>query len=287
MAPKKGSTSPRSRVDEDKAVFFRLTSAALRAACVAMIIILPTLILPGTSQSAMEFTRIVATIVAVIVIYEYGFLSPSVIEFRFSSPYNRIRFLMLFAFSFLPAYLISIDIDGIALSGALKTFAHNSFALMDFSYSPVSIVADRLSVNNSDLRDTIANAIAINVMIGIASLLAFCFAIFSNLWRFGNEGFNMWHNLPTYKSYDAVSLQQRLKNSAFIGVVVALLIPLFGPTACDVIIVLFTNDGVLDTITIAWVIAVWTLLPVFYLMRSAALLKLAMHCEHEESWITV
>jgi hypothetical protein len=268
-------------------VFFRLTGAALRAVCVAMIVILPTLILPGTTQSAMEFTRIIATIVAIIVIYEYGFLSPSIIEFRFSSPYNRIRFMMLFAFSYLPAYLISINIDGLVLSGVLETFAHNGFALMDFPYSPVSIVADRLSVNNSDLKDTISNAIAINIMIGFASLLAFSLAIFSNLWRFGSEGFNVWRNLPTYLSYDADSLQQRLRNSAFIGTVIALLIPLFGPTACDIMITLFANDGSLDAITISWVIAIWTLLPVFYLMRSIAFLKLAMHCEGEESWITV
>jgi hypothetical protein len=251
-----------------------------------MVIILPTLILPGTTQSAMEFTRIVATIIAVIVIYEYGFLSPSVIEFRFSSPYNRIRFMMFFAFSFLPAYLISINVDGLALSGIMKTFAHVGFALMDFPYSPVSIVADRLSINNPDLRETIANAIAINIMIGFASLLAFSLAIFSNLWRFGNEGFNVWRNLPTYLSYDVDSLQQRLRNSAFIGVVVALLIPLFGPTACDVIITLFASDGVLDAITISWVIAIWTLYPIFYLMRSIALWKLAMHCEGEENLIT-
>lgn len=268
-------------------MFLRLTSAAIRAVCVAMIVILPTLILPGATQSAMEFTRIMATIVAVIVIYEYGFLSPSVIEFRFSSPYNRIRFMMLFAFSFLPAYLISIAIDGIALSGLLKTFAQNGFALMDFPYSPVSIVADRLSVNNIGLRDTIANAIAINIIIGLASLLAFSFAIFSNLWRFGNEGFNMWHNLPTYKSYDAVSLQQRLRNSAFIGIVIAALIPLFGPTVCDVIISLFASNGMLDVITISWVIAIWTLLPMFYLMRSVALLKLALHCKGRENLIAV
>jgi len=75
-------TSNAELQNEDEAVFLRITGAALRAVLVAIMVMLPAFILPGVTQSGLEFTRILATVAAAFVIYEYGFLTPSVIEFR-------------------------------------------------------------------------------------------------------------------------------------------------------------------------------------------------------------
>jgi hypothetical protein len=245
-------------------------------------VMLPAFLLSETSQSALEFTRILATIGAVFVIYEYGFPTPSVIEFRFAAPYNRIRFMLMLALTLAPAYLISVVLDGHALNGFLAVIAANSFAAMDFAYSPVTIVANTLSGNDMAMRAVVGQAIALNIVISLSCVLAFCGAVFSNLWRFGGSDFNMWLNMPTYKSYDMTSLQKRLVNSAFASLLVAFLIPIFGPTIADIAIVWISNDGVLAPIAITWVIAIWTYLPAIYVMRAVALAKVSARDDKEE-----
>ncbi|MBE9476903.1 MAG: hypothetical protein IME92_07115 [Proteobacteria bacterium] len=248
-------------------------------------VMLPALLLSETSQSALEFTRILATIGAVFVIYEYGFPTPSVIEFRYCAPYNRIRFLLMLALTLAPAYLISVVLDGHVPNGILATIAANSFAIMDFAYSPVTIVADTLAGGDVVMRGVVGQAIALNVMISLSCVLAFCAAVFSNLWRFGGSDFNMWLNLPTYKSYDMTSLQKRLKNSAFASLLIAFLVPVFGPTLADVAIVWMSNDGVLAPLAIIWVIAIWTYLPAIYVMRAVALIKVSVQGNEKEPQI--
>lgn len=266
-------------------MIFRLTGATVRAVCVAIVVMLPAFLLPDTTQSGLEFTRILATIAAVFVIYEYGFASPSVIEFRFAAPYNRVRFLLLATLILTPAYLISSMLEGVALHGTFAAIAQNGPAFLDFAYSPVSIVANTLSGNDSDMREAVVQAIALNVVFSFSCALAFCGAIFSNLWRFGGDDFNMWTNMPTYKSYGLESLQDRLINSAFASFLVACLLPLFGPTIADVAVVWLSSDGALAPIVVSWLIAIWTYLPAIYLMRAAALLKIAMNHGGKGQWI--
>lgn len=258
-------------------MFFRLAGATVRAVCVAILVMLPAFLLSGTTQSTVEFTRILATIAAVFVIYEYGFLSPSVIEFRYAAPYNRIRITLLLVLVMVPSYLISSTLDGREINSLLPLVGGSALAVVDFAYSPITIVANTVSGNDAALRETVAQAIALNILITLSCVLAFCAAVFANVWRFGGENFNMWLNMPTYKSYDASNLQERLINSAFASFLVACLIPLFGPTLADVTMVWFSEDGELAPITMVWLIALWTYLPATYLMRAAALLKVAMH----------
>lgn len=258
-------------------MILRLTGAAVRAVIVAILVMLPAFLLTGVTQSGLEFTRILATIAAVFVIYEYGFATPSVIEFRYAAPYNRIRFMLLLVLVLTPAYLISHMLDGQTLSGPLTVLGRDVYGLMDSAYSPVTIVAQTLSGNDMVLREVVGAAISFNVVISLAFVLAFGGAVFLNLLNFGSEGFNMWLNMPTYKSYDVSSLQKRLINSAFASMLIAFLIPLFGPTAVDVSLVWFSSNGVLAPIAISWIIALWTYLPAIYLMRAIALAKVAMN----------
>ncbi len=271
--------------NEDEAVFIRFTGAALRAVFVAVLVMLPAFILPGVTQSGLEFTRVLAIVVAVFVIYEYGFATPSVIEFRDVSPYNRIRFLLLLLFVLVPSQLISHALNGVPLAGSVSNFASDTFSVVNFSFSPVTIVAKTLSANNIALREAVEQAVAFNMVISLFSVLTFAVVVFGNLWRFGCDQFNMWHNMPSYKSYGTAGMQKRLINSAFASLLVACLIPLLGPTAADVFLIWFTEAGVLPPIAITWFIALWAYLPVMYLMRAIVLAKVAINHANKNHWI--
>ncbi|MBL4751084.1 MAG: hypothetical protein JKX71_10990 [Amylibacter sp.] len=265
-------------------MIYRLTGATVRAVIVAILVMLPAFLLTGTTQSAIEFTRILATMGAVFVIYEYGFSSPSVIEFRYAAPYNRVRFLLLLILVLTPTYLISSLLDGHTVNGFLSNAARNGFAFMDFAYSPVAIVANTLAGDNLVLREIIGQAIILNAIICLSFSLAFCISVMLNFWQFGGENFNMWLNMPTYKSYNIHSLQSRLINSSFSSLLIACLIPIFGPTLADVVL---SQGTVITPITIIWVIALWTYLPAMFLMRSVALAKVAMSRDDKAEWMPI
>lgn len=257
-------------------MIFRLTGASVRAVCVAILVMLPAFLLPQITQSVAEFTRIVATIMAVFVLYEYGFSSSIVIEFRFAAPYNRIKYFLLLALVLAPTLMISAALNGVALTGPVAMIADQGRGLVDFTLSPVVIVADTISHHDASLRHAVIGALAFNTVIALACALAFCGSIFSNLWRFGGEGFNMWLNMPTYKSYDKNSLNERLSNSAFASVLIACLLPLFGPTIANLAMALFADGEIMTPIVMVWVIAIWSFLPAMFLMRAAALVKVSL-----------
>jgi hypothetical protein len=246
---------------------------------------LPAFILPGVTQSGLEFTRILATVAAAFVIYEYGFLTPSVIEFRDAAPYNRIRFFLLLSFVLVPSQLISNVLNGNPVTGVIANFAKNAFSLVNFSFSPVTIAANTLSGTAVILRVAVAQAIALNVMICLFTVIIFAVAVFSGLWRCGGERFNMWHNMPSYKSYGAKTMQTRLVNSAFASLLVACLIPLMGPVAADIFTGWFSQAGKLPPIAITWFIALWVYLPAMYLMRAIILAKVAMSHANKAHWM--
>ncbi len=256
-------------------MFLRLTGATVRAVCVACLIMLPAFLLSGVSQSSMEFTRILATIASVFVIYEYGFSSPSLIEFRSAAPYNRIRFFLLVALVLAPTFIIGYALAGVEMTGFIPAIANKGLVILDFIYSPFMGVAKILSGDNESLQAAIAQAVAFNTVVMLACVIAFSVAIYINLWRFGGVDFNMWQNMPTYKSYEHQSLQERLMNSAFSSLVIACLVPLLGPTLAEFIMTSFSENGRLAPIMTIWAIAFWSFVQGAFLLRAAALAKIA------------
>ena len=258
-------------------MFLRLTGATVRAVCVACLIMLPAFLLSGISQSSMEFTRILATIASVFVIYEYGFSSPSLIEFRSAAPYNRIRFFLLAVLVLAPTFMVGYAVSGVEMNGLIVAVANNGLGILDFTYSPFMSVAETISGENEVLQGALSLAIAFNTVVMLACVAAFCVAIYANLWRFGGVDFNMWKNMPTYKSYEEKSLQERLINSAFLSLVIACLIPLLGPTLAEIIMAYFSENRQLAPLMGIWAIALWSFLQGVFFMRAAALAKIAFN----------
>jgi len=95
-------TRARHRIASDRnegkvAVFTRLSGAAVRAAFVILMIATPSLILPGTSVDTAQIVALVCIVSGIFTFVEYKSASPSLIEFRDSPPFNRVRFFGLFA----------------------------------------------------------------------------------------------------------------------------------------------------------------------------------------------
>ena len=62
----------------------------------AMLVATPAIVLPGVTSDAQQFAFICAFFAAALVFIEYFSAYPSILEFRFAPPFNRIRFAAAF-----------------------------------------------------------------------------------------------------------------------------------------------------------------------------------------------
>jgi hypothetical protein len=75
-----------------RAVISRLSGAMVRAMLVVILISLPSLLLPNTSNDATQMVVLIAIFGAALTIFEYSSTYPGLVEFREAPPFNRIRF---------------------------------------------------------------------------------------------------------------------------------------------------------------------------------------------------
>jgi len=258
-------------------VILRLTGAAVRAFLVAILVALPAFLFKDTSYLALEFTRLLAAIAAIFVFYEYGFPSASVIEFRFTSPYNRIRFVLLAVMLASTCFFLSGPQFESGIMARLVACADQFYNLFSFEYSPVSIVAKTLAVGNPMLELAIGRSLSLNLVIGLVVIVVMGVLVFVNVWAVGGSSFNLWKNMPTYSGLDAEHFDQRLESSAFSSALLGLLLPLFGPTLVDVAIVWIGDGTTVSPIIMIWVLSFWIYLSTMYLMRAIILAKIVFN----------
>ena len=79
----------------------RLPGAIVRAFLVVLLIASPALLLPGMTPDGKQIVALVAIFGAALTIFEYASAYPGLVEFRDAPPFNRIRFVSLFATVFL------------------------------------------------------------------------------------------------------------------------------------------------------------------------------------------
>ena len=77
--------------------FSRIAGAAMRGLLVMFVIATPTILLIDTRPDSQQMVALVALFAGVLTFVEYKAVYPGLFEFRDAPPFNRIRFLMLFA----------------------------------------------------------------------------------------------------------------------------------------------------------------------------------------------
>ena len=75
----------------------RITGAAARGLLVAIMVAMPSMLLPAHVSPAPEIVVLLAILAAALTFAEYNSSFPSYIEFRDAPPFNRMRFGALFA----------------------------------------------------------------------------------------------------------------------------------------------------------------------------------------------
>ena len=115
----------------------RMAGALLRAVLVTLLIATPALLLPGVSRDVTQIVALVSIFAAALTIFEYASVYPGIVEFRNAPPFNRLRFVALFATVFLISVVIRGENDPTAMNQMVTTFGTGIGEAIDFPYSPV------------------------------------------------------------------------------------------------------------------------------------------------------
>ncbi|MBW7922108.1 MAG: hypothetical protein H3C51_08430 [Rubellimicrobium sp.] len=257
-------------------MIWRLSGALLRALLMAALVVTPALILSGPGEDTGQFVILIALMAGVLTFLEYRAAWPVVVEFRDAPPFNRIRFVALFATVTALALIFRGDETPSTLTRLLVFVGTRVSGFLDFPYSPVRLVAITLTdmVDPRTLEQARVAA-GLSYLVSILMLVALAGAMWRRGWPLTREGFNVWVNLPVFDPAAGGDLVRRVDRDAQVNLILGFLLPFIIPAVVRMV------AGAVDFALLAspqaliWVVAAWAFLPASLLMRGMALMRLA------------
>ena len=254
----------------------RLTGAFLRGLLIALAILTPSLLLPDVGSDVAQVVVLVALLAGGFTFIEYYSQVPSILEFRFAPPVNRLRYFTMFGM----VLLMTVYFSGSSLNSPIATLLGTLGSLMasavDFPYSPVRLVI--LALPAGSTAETIA---AVRDAAGIAYVVALCglvsFGIMVRIygWPVRHGAFNVWINLPLFDPTGGGDVLARLKRDSIINVVLGFLLPFLMPAVMKLAAPLLEMNALTEPHTLIWVMTLWAFLPANLIIRGVALNRVA------------
>ena len=253
----------------------RLAGASVRAALVAAMIVLPAIVLPEISHNAADLAILSAAIAAAFVVFEYGFTTPSLIEFRFAAPYNRIRFALLALLLTGIAFAFRGPVEQTATTIAVSSFAVTSASIWEFTGSPLMFFNGMTRELDAEGRLLLSNAAALSLSLTVLALIVFSAVIWMFHWPLKARNFNLRVNMPNFDSNVGVETQQILRQSALVNMIIGLSLPFLIPQAALTFMGPLEPISSTNSLLLLWMIAIWCFVPAASILRSIALYKVA------------
>jgi hypothetical protein len=254
----------------------RATGAAVRAFLVMVLIVLPSVILPGIGTDTKQIVALMALFAGTLVFVEYNAVYPSLVEFRDGAPFNRIRYLMLLAIVLSLSVIVADSANPTAVSGLFHALGIVVGEAMDFPYSPVRLATYMLAdTATADQVAAVRTTAGTAYLISLVSLAVFVIVLKIAGWPSTKSAFNVWVNLPTFEPTAGGDVVDRLDRDARVNLGVGFLLPFVVPA----LIALFSSGLPTHVIaspqTLIWSMAAWAFLPASLLMRGVAMARIA------------
>ncbi|MGH1412335.1 MAG: hypothetical protein ACRBB0_02510 [Pelagimonas sp.] len=254
----------------------RMFGAAVRATLVASVFSMPAILLPGTSADTIQMVVLLSLVAALLVFVEYSSEYPSLIEFRNAPPFNRIRFLALFATVLL---LTLISRGEVAPTPAVETLTMIGSAVgnaMDFPFSPVRLmVLLAPDAATPPELDQVRMHAGFSYLISLFMLMVFVVLVRLMDWPLSHGAFNFWVNLPLFDPTAGGDVLRRLKRDSHVNVALGFLLPFLIPAVLKTASVFAVSLSLTDPQTLIWTMSAWAFLPISLIMRGVALMRIA------------
>ncbi|PWE33613.1 hypothetical protein DDZ14_05350 [Maritimibacter sp. 55A14] len=261
-----------------------VTGAAFRAALVMLLIATPSLILPDIHSETHQIVAAVALCCAGITFIEYTARFPSLVEFRFAPPFNRIRFVALLInvvlLSLLCRQITAPSATGVAVTQIGTLIGHG----IDFQFSPVRLIGLMLPPEATYGQVELLRAAA-GISYLISLMMTAVFAILMRLcnWPLNNRSFNVWTNMPNFDPTAGGDVVEHLVRDGRVNVLLGLSLPFVTPMFVMLAAGVFDRYAMANHQTLIWTVAIWAFIPAGLVMRGIALGRVADMLQRKRS----
>lgn len=251
-------------------------SALFRAFCVAALVVLPSLILPNETDDTSEIAVVIALLAALLTFMEYNGRYPSIVEFRFAPPYNRLRFIAFATCVVVLSVILRGKTDPNGLSTLLTQLGDGIGGALDFPYSPVRLVVLMLPAD-TDPGQVAEVRMAAGLAYAMSMALVAVFVVFVRLlnWPLSKGSFNVWINLPLFDPTRGGDVVGRLRRDAGVNIVLGILLPFIVPAVVKAASDSLDPIMLTDPQTLIWTMTAWAFIPASMLIRGIALSRVA------------
>lgn len=241
-----------------------------------LLIVTPTLILPGQSQETAQIVTLIALFAAILVVTEYASVYPSLVEFRDAPPFNRVRFMSLFLTVLLCAIAVRGQFEMTSLTEFITAIGALIGLSMDFPFSPVRLVIDMFPEDSDASSLVLIRALAgLAYLISLLSLAVFAILMRLHGWPARDRVFNVWVNLPTFDPTAGGDVVSRLVRDARVNISLGFILPFLIPMTMKSAAILFDPASLSSSQTLIWMVAIWAFLPASLFMRGMAMARIA------------
>ncbi len=258
----------------------------MRAVLVMLVVATPTVLLADLRADSQQMVALIALFMAALTLAEYNAVYPGLVEFRDAPPFNRIRFLMLFA----TVFCLSAIERGRTHPSTLTELVHAVGALiglsMDFPYSPVRLATLMMAGNATEAQvGAVRTAAGMAYLISLISLAIFVIIMRLGNWPRRDRPFNVWVNLPTFDPTSGGDVVARLTRDARWNIAIGFLLPFIIPTVVEMASVGFPPLSLTSPQTLVWTMTAWSFLPASLFMRGIAMGRVAemIHARRQAS----
>ena len=254
----------------------QITGAFVRAILVMVLVATPSLMLPGVTHDTTQIVALVALFAAALTFFEYASTYPGLVEFRDAPPFNRLRYLSLFATVLLLSAIVRGQSEPTTLTSFIEVLGNKLGEAIDVPYSPVRLVVLMLPEGMSlEHLILIRTSAGISYMISLLTLVVFVAAMRFIGWPARMGTFNVWINLPTFDPTTGGDVVERLQRDARFNIALGFLLPFLVPAAVKVASLAFEPVTLESPQTLVWTMTAWAFLPASLFMRGVAMGRIA------------
>jgi hypothetical protein len=260
----------------NRAVGSRLGGALLRAVMIVVLVVAPSMLVPGMGTDAQQTVALVALFAGLLTFVEYNAEAPGLIEFRDAPPFNRSRFLLL-AITLLALCLIERGrTDPSTLTQLVEAVGALIGQAMDFPYSPVRLATQTLNDAATEAdRVILRTAAGTAYLTSLLGMVFFSFQLRAGTWPRQGRVFNVWINLPTFDPTSGPDIVARLERDARINISLGFLLPFLAPVVVRLVMGGIDPASLTSSHSLIWTMTAWAFLPASLFMRGIAMHRVA------------
>ncbi|MEQ8918920.1 MAG: hypothetical protein RID11_19615 [Roseovarius sp.] len=232
--------------------------------------------MPSTPPDTAQIVIVLSFIAGFMTFIEYYGEYPSIIEFRFAPPFNRIKFFSLALILITLSLILRGQNDATVWTILITHFAQGLGQAVDFPYSPVRLVVLMMPADaDADLIEMVRMAAGVSYTVSLGMILVFLTLVRLLGWPARSGAFNVWINLPLFDPTGGGDVLHRLRRDAGLNVVLGSLLPFLIPAAMSAASSLVDPISIAHPQTLIWTMTAWAFLPASMLIRGIAMSRIA------------